>query len=365
VRLPLLWRIPTVRKVPPAADSLSARRVCRARGITLIELMVVITILGMMMLLGATAYNRMSRSYKEEGAAAEIDVVLRQARTSSIAAVAPSFVTINTETRRIVPWIYKTAGLWHFESKTEFGETPGAHYKGTVSGGLLSDEGKIGKCIRLGDGDYIDVGDSADFDFEEGGYIEAYIRLDAHDGFVFCKEGSYALKVDHSGALVGELFGKDGSEESAHVKAASYKIVPRRWTKVAFAWDRQSTRLLVDDCLVGRGPGGSPRITFNTPLCIGRADGGNILGLVDEVRVMTVESGRSVQVPESCTIEHNTAPWNAVYFSPDGSLDMRYHAGPVSISFTNEKRIRRVSVSMLGVTHRSELENKKEKQEDE
>jgi prepilin-type N-terminal cleavage/methylation domain-containing protein len=333
-------------------------------GLTLTELLVGITILGMMMLLGAGAYYRMSRSHKEEGAAAGLEVALRQARTSAIAAVAPSFVEIDTENRRIIPWVYKTAGLWHFETKTGMGETPGAFYKGRVVGGRLVDEGKIGKCLRLADGAYVDVGDSADFDLGDGGYLEAFIRLDEQTGYIFCKEGSYSLEVDFSGALIGTLTGKAGTEESARVKADAYRIPLRRWTKVAFAWDRLSTRLLVDDCLVGRGPGGRPRITPNSPLCIGR-DSGNMLGLVDEARVLSVESGRSSQVPQTCVIEHNAAPWNAVHFAPDGSLDMRYHAGPVTVSFTNENRVRKVTVSMLGATQRGELENTAAKPEGE
>jgi hypothetical protein len=327
-----------------------------SRGITLMELLVTITILGMMMLMGATAYYKMSKSSKEEGAASEMDVILRQTRTSAVGAVAPAFVEIDAANGRVVPWIYKTVGLWHFETKTEFGETPGAHFTGRVVGGTHSEDGKIGKCIRLRDGDYIDVGDSADFDFEEGGYVEAFIRLDEYNGFVFCKEGSYTLEIDQKGVLIGTLSAKDGTDDSAYVKAATYRIVPRRWTKVAFVWDHQSTRLLVDDCLIGRGPGGRPKITPNSPLCIGR-HAGNILGLVDEVRVMTAESGRTLQLPQTTTIQHNCAPWNAVYFAPDGTLDMRYHAGPVTVSFLTEKRIRKVSVSMLGATQRSELEN--------
>jgi hypothetical protein len=139
------------------------------------------------------------------------------------------------------------------------------------------------------------------------------------------------------------------------VKSTDYHIVPGRWTKVAFAWDRYSTRLLVDDCLVGIGPGGRPPLS-DFPLLIGH-ETASLEGLVDEARVMSAAPGNALQLPLSYTIKHNATPWNAVFFAPDGSLDMRYHAGPISITLTKNSRARTVSISMLGQTTRAEVEN--------
>jgi len=322
------------------------------RGVTLIELLTVVGLLAMLLALSAFTYIRMSRSFKEQGAASELDVVLRQSRNSALTGNAYAFVQIDTEKRKIVPWVYKTVGFWHFEDKNGYGKTRGAYHDGVFRGGELYPEGKIGKCVRLRDAANVDVGNDPDFDLEDGGYLEAYIRPMTYqfngDNFVFSKAGAYALWIRHGGVLCGQIGPKKA-------EAPQYKIVPNRWTKVALAWDALSMRLYIDDGLVAVGPGAKAPIT-DTPLLIGH-DSASLIGLIDEARVMSATGGNPIQLPPQITITHTAAPWNGIYFAPDGNLDMRFHPGPVSVSLTSGNKIRTVYVSMMGQTQRMEVEN--------
>jgi competence protein ComGC len=324
-----------------------------ARGVTLVEVLTVVAILVTLLALSAFTYIRMSRSYKEQGAAAELDVVLRQARNSALVSNAPAFVQIDSEKKRVTPWLYKTVGMWRFEDHGGSGKTHGAYHDAMFRGGEIFNEGKIGKCARLRDGAYVDVGNDPDFDLEDGGYLEAYIRPLVYefsgDHYIFDKAGCYSLKVRQGGYLQGEVGGVKLVENT-------YRIAVNRWTKVALAWDAVTMRLMVDDGVVAAGPGGKAPIG-EAPLLIGHQTA-SLIGLVDEVRVLAATAGKSLQLPGSVTeLRHSAAPWGGIYFAPDGSLDMRFHPGPVDVSVVTSNKIRTVHVSMMGQTNRLEVDS--------
>lgn len=336
-------------KAVPLSPALHLRR--PAHGLTMIELLAVIMIVLMMLGFSGAVYWRMSRAFKEQGAAADLDVALRQVRNSAVTANAPAFVELDVENKRIVPWVYKTVGFWHFENRSSLGMTSGPYHMATMRGADLFPDGKVGKCALIHDGAHVDAGSDPDFDLEDGGYLEAYVRpktLDFNgDNYIFFKKNSYSLRIGLRGVLMGNAGNKT-------LKAETYHVVPGRWTKVAFAWDRQSTRILVDDGIIAVGPGSKPPIT-NNPLLIGH-DTASMEGLIDEVRVLSASAGNTLQLSKFYEITHNAAPWSAIYFAADGSLDMRYHAGPIRVTLTQDHRARSVDVSMLGQITRAEME---------
>ena len=320
---------------------------------TLVELLAVMAILAMMMGLSAGVYWKMSQNMKEQGAAAEIDVALRQARTNAVTSNAPAFVEIDAANHQVIPWVYKTVGLWHFEKKDGFGRSGGAHSTAVLRGAELYKEGKIGQCVRLTPGTCIDAGTNPDFDCDDGGYLEAYIRPvpvnDGGTGYIFFKQDCYFLTIKLDGTLQGNAGGKN-------LNAPDYRIAAGRWSKVALAWDRHSTRIMIDDAVIAIGPGSEP-IVNDRPLLIGHEEGG-MVGLVDEVRIMAAARGHAVDLPKFSEVKNTAQPWNAVYFASDGTLDIRHHAGPVSITLLQGTTARTVNVSMLGLTTRAEVLDK-------
>ena len=322
-----------------------------ARGVTLVELMAVLAIVALLMAMSAAVYWQMSQNMKQQGAAADIDVALRQARNNAMASNAPAFVEIDSINHSVTPWVYRTVGQWHFENKDTFGRSSGAHGNAVLRGAELSKDGKIGKCVRLVPGSCVDVGTNPDFDLDEGGYLEAYVRpasiTDGGSGYVFFKEHCYYLMITLQGTL-------QGNAGTRNLDAPEYRLAPGRWTKVAFAWDPHSSRIMVDDAVVAIGKGCTPDVSDH-PLLVGQ-DTGGFVGFVDEVRVMTCSKGRTVYLPAGAKVTHTAAPWDAIYFAQDGSLDVRHHPGPVSITLFQGTTQRTVTVSMLGLTQRLEVE---------
>ena len=133
---------------------------------TLIELLLVISIMAVLLGLSAGAYWRMSSGFKEQGAASQLDLVLRQTRISAILANAPAFVEVDKENRRMTPWAYRTVGLWHFEDRDMYGKSSGArgiHFDAVMRGAELYPDGKIGKCAKMAPAACIELGSSNAF----------------------------------------------------------------------------------------------------------------------------------------------------------------------------------------------------------
>jgi len=338
-------------------------RACAAKrnsGFTLVELLTVIVILAILMSIGSMAFRRVSVRLKEDAVSAYLDTVIRLARSSAVASGAPAFVEfdLHSSPMRVTPWVYKVVGQWHFEAGGT--ETMGAYnLRAGVYGCPLVD-GKIGKALDFTVGGHVDCGSDPDFDCADGGYVECYVfwlrgaPRTAGLEMIFSKKNAYTLAVGSGGLLCATV----GSER---VQADPYRLPPRRWTKVACAWDRRSIRLLVDDAVVALGPGVNTPVNVEA-LLVG-SEQGSFYGLIDEVKIMAAVPGKQQDLEGDFTLTHTAAPWDAIFFAADGSLDVRYHSGPVTVDVVKGTKKRTLLVTMLGLTQRSEI--LREKTEDE
>ncbi len=331
------------------------------RGITLIELLVVIALFTTIMALSAGAYLMSSRRYREQGAAAQIEVTIRQTRNDALFAGAPAFVEFDTRRPapnppRLIPWGYRIAGMWHFEDG-DTKEAVGVRGNRAFVNNCKSVDGKVGRAvatgwIRNGQGvrGYVECPPNPDFDCEDGGYLEAYIFAEfdlQQTQYVFRKPDSYSLLLNAEGHLCGQV-GRTTLEGTPFV------VPMRRWTKVAMAFDKMSIRLLVDDAIVAVTAGDETPVR-TSPLYIGDPST-PILGRIDEARIFTAVRGAPFVLPPGATLTHNAAPWNAAFFTADGQLDLRYHPGPITVHMTLDRKIFPVYVNMLGATRRGDVE---------
>ncbi|MCZ7646521.1 MAG: prepilin-type N-terminal cleavage/methylation domain-containing protein [Planctomycetota bacterium] len=327
-----------------------------APGITLVEMLVVLAILSVLLGLGAMSFFRASQKYKEEAAVGAVETALRTARNEALTQRAPAFVELDhkREIPRVTPWSYKLEGLWHFEEGSY--QSNGAFGIAAMLQGCKLGEGKIGKGLQLFNAGprgatlgYADCGENPAWDCENGGYLEAYVfGMQPFGGgqYVFFKRNCYSLSIGRGGVLTGAV----GSTE---VRAENFAIPMARWTKVALAWDRLSTRVLVDDAILAVGPGAeTPRA--QEPLLIGN-ENGSLNGIIDEVRVFSALRGKPVSLGDA-KLQHDAQPWDAVFFAPDGSLDVRYHAGPITLRVIRERKVRPIFISMFGLMQRKAQE---------
>ncbi|MBE7466861.1 MAG: prepilin-type N-terminal cleavage/methylation domain-containing protein [Planctomycetes bacterium] len=329
----------------------------KVRGITLIELLVVLAIVGVLLGLGAMSFLRISRKHKEEGVLGSVETALRVARNTALTTRAPAFVELDNASNppRVAAWSYRLEGYWHFE-KVGY-ESAGAYGLQALIHGCESAEGKVGKCLSLVAAGargqpvtgYADLGEDTAWDLSDGGYLEAYVfGYYPFQGpqYVFAKKNCYSLVIDRGGILVGNV-------GSTQVRAPNFAIPPLRWTKVAFAWDKNSTRLLIDDAILAVGPGEQTPVEQES-LTVGH-ESAPFLGRIDEVRILAADRGKPVLLYEG-QIEHDAQPWNAVFFAADGSLDVRYHSGPVTVSVIQSGKRRPIFISMFGLTQRKPVE---------
>jgi hypothetical protein len=118
----------------------------------------------------------------------------------------------------------------------------------------------------------------------------------------------------------------------------------------------------VDDAVLAAGPGTLTPLN-DSPLLLGDSDL-PVLGRIDEAKVLVALRGEPLELPRGSVLNHNAQPWEAVFFAPDGSLDMRYHTNPIQLDLTLREKRRTVTVSMLGLTKRGEVERVKSKEEE-
>lgn len=341
-----------------------------ARGVTLVELLVVMAIISMMAALGVGVYIKTSASMKDEAAVAQVDAILRQVRNSVLSSGAPAFVEFNPAHNPplVIPWTYRMVGLWHFEE--EFGDFKGARKHTAHNIGCRKEDGKIGRGISCAKPDslgasleylgYVEVETDGDFDLDDGGYLEAYIYpygVPRGEQTIFKKKDCYYLTLGAGGVLIGRA-----GDKEVRVDPAVYRVAPQRWTKVAFSFDKNSSRILVDDFIVASGPGmrakkNEESLQFSDEVL-------PFIGKIDEVKVLEAIPGNPLSLPPDTTLTHNADPWGAVFFAPDGTLDVRYHPNPIRVDIVKGTKRRSILISMLGTTHKLDVEDIRPKDED-
>jgi prepilin-type N-terminal cleavage/methylation domain-containing protein len=315
-------------------------------GFTLVELLVVIAIVAILMALSAAAWFRSSRQIKAEGAAENLTVMLRQARTTAVRTTMPVRIEFSGDGRRVSAWRFRMQGEWNFNNRT----AAGIPVNGVIRGAKIV-PGAIGWGLELGNGSssgYVEIDEPELFNMEDGGFIEARINFYSlfDEGYVLRKGHSYHLSVKN-----GRLYAAVGG---VTLKNEEWILTPRRWTKVALQWDRASSRLFVDDAPIATGPGMFSRPS-DEALLLGSDDGASLIGLIDEVRVAAASLADEVTFPER--IEVTPSVSEIFFHAGTGRLDLRRHSVPVEIKLQEGQKLRRIHVFLLGQTQRDEVEN--------
>ncbi|MBN1441188.1 MAG: prepilin-type N-terminal cleavage/methylation domain-containing protein [Planctomycetes bacterium] len=141
-------------------------------GFTILEILVVLSILALLGGLSIGAFQAARRSYLLAASAARIQGILRAARNTSIATSTPSFVVIDPAARLVKAQSYETIGEWSFEGRgAASGGLAGFSQDSAVAG---SAPGRVG--AGLAPGTYVDCGRSSRFDVRDGLFLEAWVR---------------------------------------------------------------------------------------------------------------------------------------------------------------------------------------------
>ena len=344
-------------------------------GVTLIELLVVMAIAAIVGGMAIASFAAIGRRASREGAAEDIQGMLRRAQVSAVDSGRGAVVRVDPLERSLYGLSSTVEGAWHFEEIVDIGGTdftPGARrYNGECMGGLDSDdieEGAVGLCLQFGGGDYVDCGSPPIFNQTDGVRVEAWVcpqassdmgimgKADASGGFAMGLQdlGSETFRVQ-GGFLL------DTSPPTVIQLRSVGTIAQDEWSHVAIEFDGYEARLYVNGVLADLDsyrfdeadnpvedpntgtsgeefPLGARILTRRSvPLTIGQAyvwggAGGGSLeefdGLIDEPKLLSVAGGQRVNMPEGVPI---VASEEAIHFDGQGRLDIAYHAGSVYV----------------------------------
>lgn len=308
------------------------------RGVTLIELMVVLSVIAIVFGIGLAFLTSASRDLEFRSTVGQVRTLLRYARSEAIAQHSAAYVEIDPVAREMRAVTKRPIGLWHFEDDACTGAF-GHH--GKVSGGELV-RGKLGSALSLGRKNSVDCGELPLFRPDQGILIEAWLLLNSAEAqSLFTCEGMYGLRVAKDGGLAGEAGGKETDAEGVRVPVG-------RWFEAKLVYDGKIVLLKQDGQVVGAseddGKAGE-LVDRGAHFFIGGGDLG-MDGLVDEVRVSAILPTETRHLPEGISIEGD-APVQ-VWFDERGRLDRGHHSGPVQIVLHWEKESETFTIGWLG-----------------
>jgi prepilin-type N-terminal cleavage/methylation domain-containing protein len=312
----------------------------RVRGMTLLELMVVLAILGALFGLSLAGFYAWKRRAMHDACLAEVTLRLREARNLAISGAVGSVARVDPAQSTVQAWSFQTVALLGFETAGTAQPRGGAV---RTEGEVTAVNGRLGGGVNLSRGAVL-VPHAGGFIGREGMALRLYVfllgRPAAEDEtWTIARSGNrFALDVVRDGGVAVRL-------GTWTMRTAGGVLVPRRWQELALTWRAaggdDAVAVTVDGCRARPcGPAPPPDLRPFTADAAGTtirdADGilpegfafGPVAAFVDEIEVLAVVPGRSYGVPGEYSIVGRP---QAVHFAPSGGLDLRHHDGPVTV----------------------------------
>ena len=319
-----------------------------ARGaFTIIELLVVISIISVLLGIGTGIYFKFVRTTALMGEQRAIIAVIQMARSSAVEEGGETFVCIDSEQNSIYPFGREKIGVWHFETLAE-GFTDGALSQGgrVASGDPVLADGKVGKAIQLDGTAYLKCKlfrppqwvDIPTYNARDGLAAEAWVAP-ATGGVakmnVFAREGWFEMALTWDAAaemyaLSAVIVTHDADDASyMRYSATSAPVIrPGEWTHLRMSCHKMSTGVALGINGVEQAPATSAAGTASAPsdsteTAIGAAaDGSNAFnGRIDEliVSAYTVDTVHKV-TPKLSLETAGLAEGSTIRFDASGRL---------------------------------------------
>lgn len=322
------------------------------RGVTLIEMLIVLIILAIILGMTITLLQGAGRDLGVQASADAVSGLLRQASTHARIESTPLWVVVDAEDRSVQAVTREVLGNWHFETRPDTQDLG----TGWTSDGGIQTPGRLGMGVYLNGASTITFGSVGPVDPASGFFYELWIRRSRRG-----PDRQTVVLIGEKDALEINPLGVPTVELGGGRAVGSAPIPPDVWTHVMVVYDPAGElRLYVDRRLSSATP---CRVTLTPTMVvtIGAKKSG-LAGDVDEFVIgqmvardrVTIGSETRITRPDGSAISPSPL---RVYFGPDGRLDPGAHDAPVRLSIRSATETRPVTVLMNGTVVREDAPN--------
>jgi type II secretory pathway pseudopilin PulG len=331
-----------------------SREYAGAGAFTLVELMLVISIMALLLGVGLGIFSRLDLG--DRAAASIVESAIRSAHNWSVARQAPARVTIDAANGSIRSEGLAVIGTWHFEKEPIEGAFG---LDGISSGGRIVDDGFQGRALSF-------VGEPARsrveipvqhdpaYDLRSGFAVRCAVRVEAGHGGALLKIGeSVGIDVTERGSVQGWFFSELLDEQGIPRRGGKVPIetpprsVPdNRWCQVELRYDERHLEIFVDEVTLARVIESSPVWRIDGPLVLSPANT-PFQGAIDNLVVGAVAGEEEFRLPKNVAFAKGTP--KAISFAPGGELDRTLHREPlrVALEFDDGREVP-IHVSLYG-----------------
>ncbi len=308
-------------------------------GLTLMELMVVMTIMAVVLGMSSAFLSKLNRGYRFTSSVNQVATTIRSARNYALSSGSLSGVQIVEldGSWRIAALSQKAIAHWHLEGS---GSDKSGGFSLTGGAGLV--EGKVGNGVMLIEGGKLTAGPTAKLPAGLGVAISGWF-------YPMGGGGGQQTLFDFGGALIVRLDGDNSVNASVggkKVRTPPGVMVPFKWTQVEVVYDRASLSLSIDGVLLAEVACVAPLPRSAKAFTVGHAKS-SFIGRVDEVALSTIFRPEEVILPDGVEVTQTVAQ---VRFDRQGYLDPLHHSGPalIWIYSKRESQWRLITISPMG-----------------
>ena len=326
---------------PQREDSLERHE----RGVTLLEILVVVGIIGIMMGFGVGALQRQQNDLEQT--AVTLRDLVRLARgnarfyqsTARLVVDPPPRTTPATQGELDYPeqqWFRVLAvrplSEWNFDLN---GPSGSFGIEGTLGAASIVDAGRFGKGLEPDPeggqpGVFVRTSQYSEFDMSEGFVARLDLWLDAREACTILRLGqSFELGIDNGGFARGQVtFTQSGGQAGRTIRMRGLQRLPlRQWFRLSLAYDGKSIVLERDGLEEDERPGDG-RVFYDRQGEFWISAGDTpVPGRIDSVELFGYERLGEFQLPQDVRLLSGAGD---LHFASDGRLDPRYHGAPVT-----------------------------------
>jgi len=323
-----------------------------ARGVTLLELIVVIVIFSMLLAFSITLMSNANKDLGVSAAAHHVVALLRGAHQASRGSASPAWVVLRLKDSSVYMLAKETIGEWHFEG----GSGDGAFGRNARVSGGATIPGRAGQGLLL-NGGTVDCGEFPVYDPNQGVAIECWVLWKPARGRqILCTIGKdLEIALEGDGRVQARLGGLTVSSKDLRIPEGFPQPI---WCPIQVLYGAGELKLFINDRLAD-SRAGLVSWTSGASLVIGDRTAG-FKGGVDEFRVSLVVPRDVYDLPGEAQFVIPTASAAGtqpaeyiIHFDAEGRLDPARHPQPVKFLIRSTAGERLIEVGLGGMVERS------------